>query len=147
MTIPPLERILIAINMTDDSRRAFYAGLDIATKHGAETFVLHASEPIRSFDFSKKRFVETRATIERVEEGVTARLDDLWAEGGLDAVDRRKVQTVVRGGKAGPEIVATAQAKEVDLVVMGYGSGQTAEYVVRNAGCSVWVVRERTPEA
>jgi len=42
-------------------------------RHGAETWVLHAAEPIRSFDFSKQRYVESTDVIERVEEGVFAR--------------------------------------------------------------------------
>jgi nucleotide-binding universal stress UspA family protein len=132
--------ILIGINFDDVSRRAFYAGLQIAARTGASTYVMHVSEPIRAFDFGKKRYVETNETIERLQEGVQARLDELWEERGLEAVDRRKVQVLVRGGKAGPELVETAKVKGVDLIVIGAGHNHTSEHVVRFAPCSVLVV-------
>ena len=145
----PIRRVLIAIDFTEASRRAFYAGINLATRFDAETYVLHVSEPIRAFDFSKRRYVETRETIERVEEGVQRRLDDLWREGGLDKVDRRKVNLWVRGGKADEEILATAKAKKIDLIVIGATSwddpknnmGSTAEKITRNARCSVLCIR------
>lgn len=138
----PINTILIAINLTDASRRAFYAGLDLAAKYGAQAHVLHVSEPIRAFDFGKKRYIETKDTIERVEEGVKARVDALWAEGGLEAVDRRKIHLIVRGGKAVQEIIDTAVAKQADLIVMGQGSGTVASEVTRGAPCSTFCVRE-----
>ena len=145
----PIERVLIAIDFTDASRRAFYAGIKLATRLDAETFVLHVSEPIRAFDFSKRRYVETREKIERVEKGVQRRLDELWQEGGLENVDRRKVHMWIRGGKADEEILATAEAKKIDLIVIGSTSfddpknnlGSTAEKVIRNANCSVLRLR------
>jgi len=70
-------------------------------------------------DFGKKRYVETAETIARVEEGVHRRINELWAEGGLEAVDRRKVHVVVRGGKAAVEILAFAQEKSADVIVIG----------------------------
>jgi len=142
----PIERIVIPIDFTDSSRAAFYAGLSMATKFDAETWVLHVSEPLKSFDFSKKRYVETNETIERVEQGVRRRVDELWQEGGLEAVDRRRVHIIVRGGKAAQEIVNTAKAKGASLVVIGAGGsgghmGRTAERVVRSLPSSVLCVR------
>ena len=137
----PIRRVLIGINLDDTSSRAFYAGLNVAAKYGAQTFVLHVSEPIRAFDYGKKRYVETRETIEKVQEGVSARLDELWTQGGLEAVDRRKVQVLVRGGRSYQELVDTAEAKQVDLIVIGVGTGAVAEQVLRRARCSVFCVR------
>lgn len=144
----PINRILIAIDFSDASRAAFYAGISLATKLDAEAWILHVSEPIRSFDFAKKKYVETAETIERVEEGVNRRLDELWSEGGLGAVDRRKVHMIVRGAaKAASEILETAEAKDVDLIVLGsshdsgFPLGSTAERVTRRALCSVLCVR------
>tara|TARA_Y100001968_G_scaffold280270_1_gene276662 strand:- start:67 stop:519 length:453 start_codon:yes stop_codon:yes gene_type:complete len=144
-----IDSILIPIDMSDDARNAFYQGISLATKMGAKAHVLYVSEPIRAFDFNKKAYVETKETIEQIEEGVNRRIDDLWKSGGLDAVDRRKVNLLVRGGKAPKEIVDSAAHHKVDLIVMGCGTsgsnlGATTERVVRNAPCSVWVVR--TPE-
>jgi len=149
----PIQRILIAIDFSEAARQAFYAGISLATRLGAEAWLLHVSEPIRSFDFSKKRYVETADTLERVEDGVNRRLEDLWQDGGLDAVDRRKVHLVVRGGKAAAEIVASARAKDVNLIVLGSSNtgglssalGSTSEKVVREAHCSVLCVRADNP--
>jgi nucleotide-binding universal stress UspA family protein len=143
---PKVERILVCINFTDTSRRAFYAGLDLAAYHGAETWVFHVAEPIHAYDFAKRIYVETKEVIERVEEGVQRRVDELWKEGGRDAVDRRRVHTLVRGGRAATEILAAAEAKDVHLIVMGAGRqgdniGHTAERVTRDACCSVYCVR------
>ena len=147
----PIKRVLVAVDFSDLARTAFYAGLSIATKYGADTWVLHVSEPIRSFDFTKKRYVETKETIDRVEEGVRRRIDELWDEGGLQAVDRRKINIVVRGGKTPHEIVELAKEKQIDIIVLGAGGssvgqasgkiGSTSERVVRDAPCCVFCVR------
>jgi nucleotide-binding universal stress UspA family protein len=139
-------KILIAIDMSDHGRSAFYQGISLATRLGIDAHVLYVSEPLRSFDFSKKRYVETRDTIEKVEEGVNRRIDELWAAGGLENVDRRKVHLIIRGGKASQEILDSAAHHQPDLIVLGAGAGNTplgatAERVVRNATCSVLIVR------
>ena len=142
-----VERILIAIDFSQSARAAFYEGLQLAADRGAQTWILHVSEPIRSFDFGKRKYVETKEAIERVEEGVQRRIDELWEAGGPEAVDRRKIQMVVRGGEAAQEIVDTAVAKNVDLIVVGAKgdgarqTGTTTERVMRNAPCSVYCVR------
>lgn len=145
----PIKKILIAIDFSDAARRAFHAGIGLAAKLDAETWVLHVSEPIRSFDFAKKRYVETAEKVERVQEGVARRLDELWKEDDIEAVDRRQVHILVRGGKAPAEIVATAHANEIDLIVLGSSNsgslgsalGSTSEKVARTAHCSVMCVR------
>ncbi|MBI3179007.1 MAG: universal stress protein [Deltaproteobacteria bacterium] len=147
----PIKRILVGIDFSDAARQAFYAAIGLASRVDAETYVLHVAEPIRAFDFGKKRYVETAETIERVEAGVKRRLDELWKEGGAEAVDRRKVHVIVRGGKAAPEILATAKAKNVDLIVLGssehggFGSalGSVPDKVMHDAHCSVLCVRAR----
>ncbi len=148
----PIQRILVGIDFSDSARQAFYAAMGLAARLDAEAFVLHVAEPIRAFDFGKRRYVETAETIERVEEGVKRRLDELWKEGGAGAVDRRKVHVIVRGGKAAPEIVATAKAKKVDLIVLGssekggFGSalGSVPAKVMHDAHCSVLCIRARS---
>lgn len=146
-----ITKILVAIDFSESARAAFYAALDLAVKFDADTYVLHVSEPVRAFDFGKKKYVDTIEAIERVEAGVQKRLDELWGSGGLEKVDRRRVHLVVRGGKADQEIIATAKAKDADVIVMGASGaaggpvstalGSTSERVVRHAPCSVFCVR------
>lgn len=145
----PVKNVLIPIDFTDSARQAFYVGVTMAAKLGAEVHVMHVSEPVRAFDFGRKRYVETVETVTRVEEGVKRRLNELWEEGGVEAVDRRKVHLIVKGGKAATEILSYIKEKTVDLVVIGssgdgsFGSdlGTTSEKVAREAPCSVFVVR------
>ena len=140
------KKILIPIDLTDDARAAFYEGLALANKIGTETYILYVSEPIRSFDFGKKKYVETHDTIEKVEEGFHRRIDELWESGGLENIDRRKVHLIIRGGKPAKEIIETAAHHDIDLIVMGSGSGSqpvgaTTDRVLRTASCSVLLVR------
>ena len=60
----------------------------------------------------------------------------------LEAVDRRKVNIKVRGAaRAAQEIVDSANATGVDLIVIGQTGGSTTERVLREAPCSVLAVR------
>lgn len=155
MNTPTIKKILVAIDFSESARAAFYAALDLAVKYDADTYVLHVSEPVRAFDFGKKKYVDTIEAIERVEAGVQKRLDELWGTGGLDKVDRRRVHLVVRGGKADQEIIETAKAKGADVIVMGASGaggpvttalGSTSERVVRHSPCSVLCIRGETGE-
>lgn len=145
---PQIKQVLIPIDFSDAARSAFAVGLQLAAQAGADVWVLYVSEPIRSFDFGRKRFVETKETIERVEDGVSRRIQEIWEEGGLEAVDRRRVQVLIRAGTAATEIIATAVEKNIDLLVMGKSGattvaammGSTAEKVIRDAPCSVYLV-------
>ena len=91
------------------------------------------------------------AELERIEDGIKRRIDDLWAGGGLDEVDRRRVTVEIRGGKPWMEIIAAAEELGCDLIVMGthgesgtlkdFFIGSQAERVVRRAPCDVLVVK------
>ena len=61
-----VKSVLIPIDLRDDARSAFYEGISLATKLGAKTDVLYVSEPSRTFDFSRKTYVETKNTIEQI---------------------------------------------------------------------------------
>ena len=59
---------------------------------------------------------------------------------------------LVQARTAGPAIVEQAEARAVDVIVMGVGwapllgqfeMGTTAGYVLNHASCNVWIVRER----
>ena len=145
-TSSQIQRILIPIDFSDGARDAFTTGMKFAVEYSAETFILHVSEPIRAFDWGKEKYIETAEQIERVQEGVQRRINAMWDNGGLEAVDRRKVHMVVRGGRAYQEIIEAAKARDIDLIVMGvsHEGGATAERVVREAPCSVYCVRSES---
>ena len=144
-----VKKILVPVDFSDPSRKAFYVALKMATLFGAETYVLHIQEPIRGLDKGEemeKRLQEAT----RLEEGVRRRVNELFEEGGLSEVDRRKVHVVIGTGKPYLEIVRYAYHNEVDLIVMGshgYSGvkqmffGSQTEKVMRLAPCAVLIVK------
>ncbi len=140
------KRILCPIDFSDGSRQAFYVALRYSKIFGADTVLLHVREKNASMDAIE----QTKADVERVEAGITRRLNELWDKGGLDEVDRRRVTLEIRGGKPWVEIVQYATETECDLIVMGtHGStglksiliGSQCERVVRRANCHVLSVK------
>jgi nucleotide-binding universal stress UspA family protein len=141
--------ILVPIDFSDTSRKAFYVALKFARVFDADTCVLHVLEPLESFDSAGK--VEARQdTIARVEEGVRRRVNELFEREGLAEVDRRRVRTAIRSGKPWKEILGYAAEVKADLIIMGsHGStsfkdvliGSTTERVVRRAPAHVLCIK------
>ncbi len=143
------ERILVPIDFSDTSRKAFYTALKFAKVFDADTYVLHVVEPMDKFDSSSKVEAQT-AEIARAEEGVKRRVNELFQRAGLAEVDRRRVFIDIRGGKPWKEILAYGMERDVNLVVMGsHGQasfkellmGSTTERVVRRAPWHVLCVK------
>lgn len=144
-----IERILVPIDFSDTSRKAFYIALKIGRQYDAFVDVLHVMEPIASFDTGED--IERQAAeFQRVEEGVKRRVNELFAAGGLAEVDRRKVKVEIRAGKPWLEIIRFAYEKGTDLIVMGSHGytgvkhmliGSQTDKVVRRAHCMVLTVK------
>lgn len=144
-----VHHILIPIDFSDSSRKAFYVGLKFARLFDAKTTVLHVMEPIASFDSGEDMDRQT-GEVRRVEEGVKRRVNELFEAGGLAEVDRRKVKVEIRAGKPYLEILRFAWQNDVDLVVMGSHGytgvkhmliGSQTEKVVRRAHCMVLTIK------
>ena len=141
------KRIMVPVDFSDTSRKAFYVALKYSRLFSADTVCLHVQELGRSVD----QVEQGSAELERIEDGIKRRIDDLWAGGGLDEVDRRRVTVEIRGGKPWMEIIAAAEELGCDLIVMGthgesgtlkdFFIGSQAERVVRRAPCDVLVVK------
>ncbi len=136
------KKILVPIDFSDGSRKAFYVAIKYANTFSADTILLHVRE-----GSSVERDNEE---LERLEDGIRRRLNELWAKGGLEEVDRRRITMEIRGGKPWVEIVNFAHEEDVDLIIMGtHGStglksiliGSQAEKVVRRANCHVLAVK------
>ena len=148
-------RVLIAYDFSEASQDAFYKGIELATLDDAEAWVLHVTDPISATDRDADRYREATRTIQRLDDELRARLDEVWEEGGIHAVDRRKVNLWLRAGEPASEILATAQAKDIDLIVLGANArdeggaslGPVAERVAREAPCSVLTVRHQPAES
>ncbi len=149
-----VERMLIPIDFSDTSRRAFYIGLKIARQYDAAVDVLHVVEPIASFDTGED--MERQASeMDRIQAGVHRRVNELFEEGGLAEVDRRKVRIEIRAGKPYLEICRFAWEKRADLIVLGSHGytgvkhmllGSQTEKVVRRAHCMVLTIKPENYE-
>lgn len=144
-----IEKILVPIDFSDTSRKAFYIALKIGRQYDALVNVLHVMEPIASFD-SPEDIEHQADELKRVESGVRRRVDELFAEGGLAEVDRRKVKVEIRAGKPWLEILRFAWETGTDLIVMGSHGytgvkhmliGSQTDKVVRRAHCMVLTVK------
>jgi universal stress protein A len=143
------DKILVPIDFSDTSRKAFYVALKYAKQFDADTYVMHAMEPMDTFD-SINKVQEQSKELDRVEEGVRRRLDELFERAGLAEVDRRRVHVVIRGGKPWKEILNYSARENINLIVMAsHGEtsfkdilmGSTTERVVRRAGCHVLCIK------
>ena len=145
-----IKTVLIPVDFSDTSRKAFYTGLKFARLFEAETVVLHVKEPITSVDSSFDKVEKHTEELERMEKGVRRRVNELFEAGGFAEVDRRKVRTTVRAGKPHMQIVQYALEHNIDLIVMGTHGytgmkailvGSVTERVVRYAPCPVLCVK------
>ena len=94
-----IKKILVPIDFSDGARAAFYTALQMASVHEAEVVVLHVSEPIRAFDFSKRRFTETQEAIERVAVGGWRHWCRRSSQGALGGARRQSRQRDLRDSK------------------------------------------------
>ncbi|MBM4386180.1 MAG: universal stress protein [Deltaproteobacteria bacterium] len=144
-----VKNILVPIDFSDTSRKAFYIALKFAKLFDAKTYVLHVQEPLGPFD-SAESMEKHSDELSRVIDGVKRRVNELFDEGGLAEVDRRKVHIEIRGGKPYMEILKFAVHEKMDLIVMGSHGytgvkhmliGSQTEKVMRRAPCLVMCVK------
>ncbi len=144
-----IEKVLVPVDFSDSSRKAFYIALKVARTFDASVYALHVVEPISTF-VSGEDVERQAAEVARVEDGVRRRVNDLYEVGGLQEVDRRKIFVEVRSGKPYMEILRFAYQKDIDLIVMGSHGyegvkhmllGSETEKVVRRAHCMVLTVK------
>jgi nucleotide-binding universal stress UspA family protein len=142
------ERILVAVDESDEAGFAVEAAAQLAESLGAEVGLVHVldtREGIRGelgmpFDeFRESARAEARRFLERA----GARIALPW-----------RPQFFVREGEPAREIQSTAEEYGADLVVIGatgrgrlaeFLLGSTAEDVIRRAACPVMAVRHRPP--
>jgi universal stress protein A len=147
-----LTKILVPVDFSETSKKAFQYALKFAEQFDCEITLLNVVEPIspmvgaplavESFSVAKDEF----SVAER-------NLAALAAESHTNGANA--VNWSVRIGHAPNEITKAAKDLDVDLIIIsthGYTSwrhlciGSTAERVVRTAPCPVLVVREKEHE-
>ena len=139
----PFERILVAIDGSEGSNRAFAKAVELTRLTGASLTALAVEGPLPAY----------AATVGEVDE-VKREKDAFF--GALAARARREAEAAgvelevdLRPGHAADLIVRCAREREADLVVLGhkghfledYLLGSTADRVAHHAPCPVMIVK------
>lgn len=143
-------KVLVPIDFSDDSDRAFNVALSIASKYQARIFILHViSGTIQQFaaDYCIDKNIMDRI----MNEGIVFSNEKL-----REAIDKNpnignvKVIPYIRRGQPHEEILKEASEREVDLIVIAshgktgfkkYFVGSVAEKVTKEAKCPVLLIR------
>lgn len=135
-------KILVGYDGSGQGRKAFDTALGLATRHGAELYVLAVVHPPEIGSD-----VETEAVIENSRRHHRQMLDELKPSVAAQAV---KAQFEVAVGHPAEQIIYHADRHEVDVIVVGdrgrskftrWLLGSVSKQVVHHAGRAVLVVR------
>jgi universal stress protein A len=146
-----LKKILVPIDFSETSKKAFQYALRFAEQFGCEIVLLHVVEPVGAIAGTPLA-VDIFA---QPEEDTTAAEAELACLAAKSRNRQNSFTSAVRTGHAPNEITKAAKELDVDLIMIathGYTSwrhlciGSTAERVVRTAPCPVLVVREKEHE-
>ncbi|HET6424733.1 MAG TPA: universal stress protein [Planctomycetaceae bacterium] len=139
-----LLKILVPVDFSEDSQRALSVARSLALDHGACLILVAAAPPPPATAepfLPATEYPGLIAGMRRDLEALAADITDLT------------VETHVLGGSPGPSIVALANDRNADLIVMEtHGRsginrlvmGSVAEYVLRHSPCPVLTMRPGT---
>jgi universal stress protein A len=149
-----LKRILVPVDFSACSDKAFEDALELAGRFGAELIVLHVWQPPRTMG-PETVFYPPEGTrqsvIHLVEQEARRQTAQFVAERTALAPNVR-VTTLVEAGIPYASIVDVGEREDVGLIVMGthgrsglsrFFLGSVAEKVVRHAHCPVLTIRTR----
>ncbi len=147
-----LKKILVPIDFSETSKKAFHYALRFAEQFNCEIVLLHVVEPV-SPTVGPPLVLEVFLDAEDPLSIMEKKLAVLTAQSRTNGAN--SISSRIRTGHAPNEITKAAKDLDVDLIVIathGYTSwrhlciGSTAERVVRSAPCPVLVVREKEHE-
>tara|TARA_R110002110_G_scaffold66978_1_gene183112 strand:- start:211386 stop:211826 length:441 start_codon:yes stop_codon:yes gene_type:complete len=136
-------KILVAIDLTDDSERVVKRAQSIAHNNGAELHLIHVIEPL-SFAYGGDIPMDFSGIQDEIHQQASQQLKRFAGSHNLDEQHQHIVL-----GRPEVEIHATAEDLGADLIVVGshgrYGlallMGSTANGVLHGASCDVLAVR------
>jgi len=136
-----MQSVLIPIDFSETSQAALQYAIDLVRSFGARLFLLHV--PGKTGENFEADF-----PVGRFESAMKERLGTLLNQKDLESL---RPEFALRIGTPAEEIVRYADARDVDLIIMGtHGRsgmahllmGSVAEHVVRAAPCPVLLVRQ-----
>jgi nucleotide-binding universal stress UspA family protein len=138
-----IDKLLIAFDGSDESKKAFQMGLEIATKFSAQVIVVSVARPPEP-----PIAVEMEAVLERAGEYYRSEYNALQQSASVQGITPR---LEIRVGHPAEQIVLLANEEKAQMIVMGHrggGSflqrwrlGSIARRVMNYAQCTVVVVR------
>jgi len=137
------QRILVAIDLSEDSTPVVQRGKAIAANNSSELHLIHVIEPL-SFAYGGDIPMDFSGIQDEIHQQATAQLARVAEGHGVDAGHQHIVL-----GKPEVEIHSKAEELGADLIVVGshgrYGlallMGSTANGVLHGASCDVLAVR------
>ncbi len=139
----PFERILVAIDGSEGSDRAFAKALELAELMRARLTALAVEGPLPAY-------AATIGEVDEVKREKDAFFRRLLGRAREQAESRSvEIELELRPGHAAELIVRVAREVEADLIVLGHRGhflrdhllGSTADRVAENADCPVMIVR------
>lgn len=139
----PFERILVAIDGSEASNRAFAKALELVSVTRATLTALAIEGPLPAYAATIGEVDEVKREKDAFFEALTGRAREQAAADGVD------VDVVVRAGHAAEVISSFATEGGYDLIVLGHKGhflrdhllGSTADRVAEHATCPVMIVR------
>lgn len=145
--MPQIKRIVVPIDFSEFSKRAFRYAIDFARTFDAEMVLVYVVEPViypADFSFGQVALPSMERELhERSQEQLNYLIEKEVPEG-------TRARCVIRSGKPFVEIISLAKEEEADLIIIathGHSGiehalfGSTAEKVVRKSSCPVLSIR------
>lgn len=145
-TSPAFRRAVVALSGHPNGQRLIRFAAEMARAHKAELIGVHVVE----IDWSMPLDMDIAARSDEIQQVL-----DL-AEGAAEAVGVTLESVLLQARDVGAALVDEAIEREADLLIVGlayrtkfggdFAMGRTIPYVLKNAPCAVWVVREPIQE-
>ena len=143
---PSFRRAVVALSGHPNGQRLVRLVADMARIHKAELIGVHVVE----IDWSMPLDMDVAGRSEEIQQVL-----DL-AEGTAESAGVNLESVLLQARDVGAALVDETVEREADLLVVGlayktkfggdFAIGRTIPYVLKNAPCAVWVVREPIPE-
>lgn len=143
--MPQLQSVLVPVNESAASLEAVGIACSLARPRKGRVYVVHVIEVVRSLPLTADMESEARRG-----EQLLRRAEEVAAQH-----DYHVTGELLQAREAGQAIVEEARERRVEVVILGVGYkrligafhvGRTADYVLKNAPCQVWVVRQAVTE-
>ncbi len=143
---PTFRRAVVALSGHPNGQRLIRLVAEVAKAHQAEIIGVHVVE----IDWSMPLDMDVAGRSDEIQQVLDV------AEGAAEGVGVKLEAVLLQARDVGAALVDEAVEREADLLVVGlayrtkfggdFAMGRTIPYVLKNAPCAVWVVREPIPE-